>query len=136
VRTGTNGFLFREHDRPDFASRMADLAKILVASGFNAFWISVDSADADLHEINRGLPGVIQGIKKALPILHDHGLFPAANLGINRLTGGPDGPPPTIRPIRQPLTPPPSPLISARPFAVSTPLWNPSDSPRSTPAIP
>ncbi len=94
VRTGTNGFLFREHDRPDFASRMADLAKTLVASGFNAFWISVDSADTELHETNRGLPGVIQGITKALPILHDHGLFPAANLGINRLTGGPDCPPP------------------------------------------
>ncbi len=94
VRTGTNGFVFRDHDRPDFAARMADLAGTLVASGFNAFWISVDSADPDLHEKNRGLPGVIAGIKKALPILHDHGLFPAANLGINRLAGGPGGPPP------------------------------------------
>ncbi len=97
VRTGTNGYFFRDHERPDFAARMADLAKTLLTSGFNAFWISVDSADPDLHEKNRGLPGVIQGIAKALPILHDHGLFPAANLGINRLTGGHGAPAPHDR---------------------------------------
>jgi len=94
VRTGTNGFIFRDHERPDFAARMAQLAETLLTSGFNAFWISLDSAEADLHEANRGLPGVVRGIAKALPIFHAHGLFPAANLGINRHTGGRDAPPP------------------------------------------
>jgi hypothetical protein len=32
----------------------------------------------------RGLPGVISGIEKALPIFHEHGIYPSANLGINR----------------------------------------------------
>ncbi|MDQ7832891.1 MAG: radical SAM protein [Desulfovibrionaceae bacterium] len=94
VRTGTNGFFFRDHERPDFAARVAHLADTLLGSGFNAFWISLDSADADLHEANRGLPGVVRGIAKALPIFHAHGLFPAANLGINRHTGGHGAPPP------------------------------------------
>lgn len=94
VRTGTNGFIFRDHERPDFAARVAQLADTLLTSGFNAFWISLDSAEADLHEANRGLPGVVRGIAKALPIFHAHGLFPAANLGINRHTGGHDAPPP------------------------------------------
>ncbi len=94
VRTGTNGFFFRDHERPDFAARVARLADTLLGSGFNAFWISLDSADADLHEANRGLPGVVRGIAKALPIFHAHGLFPAANLGINRHTGGHGAPPP------------------------------------------
>jgi hypothetical protein len=30
-----------------------------------------------------GLNGVIKGIEKALPIFHKHGIYPAANLGIN-----------------------------------------------------
>jgi len=99
VRTGTNGFYFRDHERLDFAARVARLAETLLASGFNAFWISLDSAEADLHEANRGLPGVVEGIRKALLIFHAHGLYPAANLGINRTTGGrttngEDAPPP------------------------------------------
>jgi hypothetical protein len=36
----------------------------------------------------RGFKGVIQGIERALPIFHDHGIFPSANLGINRNMGG------------------------------------------------
>jgi hypothetical protein len=36
----------------------------------------------------RGLPGVIKGIEKALPIFHQRGIYPSANLGINRNTGG------------------------------------------------
>lgn len=94
VRTGTNGYRFREHDRPDFADRMARLADTLLEAGFNAFWISLDSADPALHEKNRGLSGVVQGIAKALPVFHARGLFPAANLGVNRATGGEGAPPP------------------------------------------
>jgi hypothetical protein len=36
----------------------------------------------------RGLKGVVKGIEKALPIFHDHGIYPGVNLGINRATGG------------------------------------------------
>jgi hypothetical protein len=36
------------------------------------------------HETMRGLPGVVKGIEKALPIFHKHGIYPSANLGINR----------------------------------------------------
>jgi hypothetical protein len=35
----------------------------------------------------RGFPGLIKGIEKGLSIFHDYGLFPAANLGINRRVG-------------------------------------------------
>jgi hypothetical protein len=35
----------------------------------------------------RGFPGVIRGIEKALPIFHSHGIYPAANLGMNRNMG-------------------------------------------------
>jgi hypothetical protein len=36
----------------------------------------------------RGFPGIVKGIEKALPVFHEHGLFPSANLGINRNLGG------------------------------------------------
>ncbi len=48
----------------------------------------IDSADPEYHEKARGLPGVIRGVEKALPIFHDHGIYPAANLGITRNIGG------------------------------------------------
>ena len=35
-----------------------------------------------------GLKGVIKGIEIALPILHKHGIYPVANLGINRNIAG------------------------------------------------
>ncbi|MGE4293615.1 MAG: radical SAM protein [Desulfovibrio sp.] len=88
IRTGTNGFLFRHSDSPDFAERIQRLADLLAGSALNNFWISLDSADPGVHERNRGLPGMVAGLRKALPIFHARGLYPAANLGINRLTGG------------------------------------------------
>lgn len=84
VRTGTNGFLFMGSESEGFESRMESLAETLARSGVRNFWISIDSADPAVHETMRGLPGVIAGIRKALPIFHRHGLFPSANLGINR----------------------------------------------------
>jgi hypothetical protein len=89
VRTGTNGFVFRGWERPDFESRMAAMADTLIEAKLHTFWVSVDSADPEAHEKNRGLPGVIKGVEKALRIFHDRGLYPSANLGINRMTGGP-----------------------------------------------
>ncbi len=88
TRTGTNGFIFMNSDKPDFNSRIRRIAEGIAASGLYTFWISIDSADSLLHETMRGLPGVIGGIDKALPIFREYGIYPSANLGINRNTGG------------------------------------------------
>jgi len=90
VRTGTNGFLFTGSERPDFEARINALAARIAATKLYTFWISIDSADPGEHERMRGLPGVIRGIEKALPIFHAHGVYPSVNLGINRNTGGRD----------------------------------------------
>lgn len=96
IRTGTNGFMFRNSHKPDFESRMHQLAETLASSGLYTFWVSVDSADIEVHERNRGLEGCIAGIEKALPIFHQYGLHPAANLGINRYMGS-FAPPPEVK---------------------------------------
>jgi len=88
IRTGTNGFIFRNHTAPDFSDRMKRTANTLLESGIRNFWISLDSCDPKIHEANRGLPGVVAGMAKALPIFHRQGLYPSVNLGINRLCGG------------------------------------------------
>lgn len=88
IRTGTNGFLFTGSEHPDFESRMNHLAERIAATKLYTFWISIDSADPEEHEKMRGLPGVIRGIEKALPVFHAHGVYPSVNLGINRHTGG------------------------------------------------
>jgi MoaA/NifB/PqqE/SkfB family radical SAM enzyme len=88
IRTGTNGFIFRGVDQPDFRDRIETLAGRLSATRLRNFWISLDSADSQIHENMRGLPGVVSGIRAALPIFHKAGLFPSANLGINRNLGG------------------------------------------------
>ena len=88
IRTGTNGFIFRNPESEDFLPRMERIASTLADTPLNTFWISVDSAAAELHEKNRGFAGIVEGIRKALPIFHTHGLYPSANLGINRYTGG------------------------------------------------
>ena len=88
TRTGTNGYLFANHERLDYRDRVTKIAEQLAESGLYTFWISIDSADPVVHEDMRGLPGVIQGIEKALPIFHAHGIYPSANLGINKNVGG------------------------------------------------
>ena len=88
VRTGTNGFMFQRHEAPDFSDRMRRTADELLESGIRNFWVSLDSCDPDIHESNRGLPGVVRGMAKALPVFHQVGLYPSVNLGINRLCGG------------------------------------------------
>jgi uncharacterized Fe-S cluster-containing radical SAM superfamily protein len=89
IRTGTNGFVFRSPDNPDFPDRIHRLAETLAATPLRNFWISIDSADPATHEKMRGFPGVLRGIERALPIFHRYGLFPSANLGINRNLDGP-----------------------------------------------
>lgn len=88
IRTGTNGFIFQRHEAADFTDRMRRTADELLESGIRNFWISLDSSDPEIHEANRGLPGVVRGMAKALPVFHRCGLYPSVNLGINRLCGG------------------------------------------------
>lgn len=88
IRTGTNGYVFRHPERPDFDDRINRLAAKLAATPVRNFWISIDSADPAIHEKMRGFDGVIAGIARALPLFHAHGLYPSANLGINRNLGG------------------------------------------------
>ncbi len=80
LRTGTNGYMLVDAEM----EQITHFAKRLAATKVRNFWISLDSADTKTHETMRGLPGVTDGIKKALPIFHAHGIYPAANLGINR----------------------------------------------------
>lgn len=87
LRTGTNGFFLRHAERPGFEQKVAEVAGRLAESGVRNVWISIDSADPAVHERMRGLPGVIDGITRALPIFEAHGLWPTANLGVNRNVG-------------------------------------------------
>ena len=88
IRTGTNGFGFRSPGKPDFEGRVNRLAEALAGTPLRNFWISIDSADPATHEKMRGFKDVLRGIERALPILHAHGIYPTANLGINRNMGG------------------------------------------------
>lgn len=94
TRTGTNGFIFMNPDNHDYEERITKIASALTKSSLYTFWISIDSYCPDTHENMRGLPKVISGIKRALPIFHKHGIYPSVNLGINRNMGG--SPPPSI----------------------------------------
>jgi uncharacterized Fe-S cluster-containing radical SAM superfamily protein len=88
IRTGTNGFLFRNSDQAGYLDSIKSLAEKLAATSLYTFWISLDSAEPADHEAMRGLTNVVKGIELALPVFHDHGIYPAVNLGINRATGG------------------------------------------------
>lgn len=84
IRTGTNGFMFQNAGKPGFVEKMREFAKSLKKSGLYTFWISLDTWDILEHEKNRGLDGVIDGIRTALLVFREEGIFPSANLGINR----------------------------------------------------
>lgn len=88
IRTGTNGFLFLNSDKPRWESRLRRVVDRLASTPLRNLWFSIDSADAKRHESMRGLRGVVAGMEKALPIFHSHGIYPSANLGINRFAGG------------------------------------------------
>jgi MoaA/NifB/PqqE/SkfB family radical SAM enzyme len=88
IRTGTNGFIFRDPERAHFMYRIKKVAESLAKTPLRNFWISIDSAVPAIHEAMRGFPGVVKGIEKALPVFHECGIFPSANLGINRNVGG------------------------------------------------
>ncbi|MBN2311620.1 MAG: radical SAM protein [Candidatus Hydrogenedentes bacterium] len=88
IRTGTNAFFLRNADEAGWEARVRGLAEALAATRLYTLWISIDSCDAAVHEEMRGLDGVVRGIERALPIFHECGIYPAANLGINRNTPG------------------------------------------------
>ncbi len=88
IRTGTNGYFLCGSDKPDWEKKVANLADKLADSPLYTLWFSLDSSDSVTHEKMRGLEGVVRGMEKALPIFHERGIFPSANLGINRNTGG------------------------------------------------
>jgi hypothetical protein len=88
IRTGTNGYIFAHPESPRFMSRVYILAERLAGTPLRNLWFSIDSAVPEVHESMRGFPGVIRGMEKALPVFHEHMLFPSANLGINRNLGG------------------------------------------------
>jgi MoaA/NifB/PqqE/SkfB family radical SAM enzyme len=88
IRTGTNGYMFRNSDSADFNERMSRLADKLAATPLRNIWVSIDSSDVATHEQMRQLPGVVRGIEKALPIFAERGLHLSANLGINRNLAG------------------------------------------------
>lgn len=88
IRTGTNGFAFCGKTPEERRQRITDVARRLANTPLRNFWISVDSAIPTVHEGMRGLQGVVEGIREAVPILHEHGIYPAANLGINRNLNG------------------------------------------------
>jgi MoaA/NifB/PqqE/SkfB family radical SAM enzyme len=84
IRTGTNGYLFRQPSDFNFHSRIARIADRFAATPLRNLWISVDSAVPEIHERMRGFPDIMQGIEKALPIFYERGIYPSANVGINR----------------------------------------------------
>lgn len=88
IRTGTNGFIFTGSDKADFNDKIKRLADKLAATPIRNIWVSIDSSDPQVHEQMRGLPGVIRGIEKALPIFAERGIYLSANLGINRNFAG------------------------------------------------
>lgn len=88
IRTGTNGFMFQGHEKKGFLDRVRRMAETLSRTPIRNFWISIDSAEPSVHERMRGFGGVIAGIEKALPVFHAAGIYPSANIGINRNMGG------------------------------------------------
>jgi MoaA/NifB/PqqE/SkfB family radical SAM enzyme len=93
MRSGTNGYMFVHEGKAAGTEAVGRFAEALAATGIRNFWISLDSADTETHEAMRGLPGVMAGIRAALPLFHARGLYPAVNLGINRNVAGPPIPP-------------------------------------------
>ena len=71
-----------QEPRRRFSARISRLAEALPPRTYT-FWIR-SLPDPELHESMRGLPDVMKGIERALPIFHDHGIFPSANLGITK----------------------------------------------------
>jgi len=88
IRTGTNAFQLWQARGLNFDVEVRRIAERLAATPLRNLWISLDSAVPEVHEEMRGFPGVVDAIERALPIFHEAGIYPSANLGINRNVGG------------------------------------------------
>ena len=88
IRTGTNGFFFAGKNQGRLTARVERVADALAATPLRNLWVSLDSSDPATHEKMRGFPGLVEGIAKNLHHFHNRGIYPAANMGINRNTGG------------------------------------------------
>ena len=88
VRTGSNGFFLRHSDKPEWERRVRRIIERLAETDIYTLWFSLDSAVPEVHEEMRGLEGVVRGMERALPMFHEAGIYPSANLGINRNVGG------------------------------------------------
>lgn len=88
VRTGTNGYLFARPESPGHDDKIRQVVNALAQTKLRNLWISLDSFVPAVHDQLRGFSGLIEGLEKALPIFHEHGIYPSANLGINRYIAG------------------------------------------------
>lgn len=88
IRTGTNGYFLANSRKPGFKNRVGRIARQLSKTRVRNFWISLDSCDASVHDRMRGFDDIFEGVYKALPVFEDAGIYPSANLGINRNLGG------------------------------------------------
>jgi MoaA/NifB/PqqE/SkfB family radical SAM enzyme len=74
VMVVTNGGLLK----PEKIAEMAD-------AGLSSLIISVDAASPEIHERNRGLPGVCERIRQAVSMLHGLGMHATASVTMSRL---------------------------------------------------
>jgi MoaA/NifB/PqqE/SkfB family radical SAM enzyme len=70
----TNAGLLKPH-------RIRELAE----AGLSSFIISIDAANAETHERNRGLPGVCERIREANAVIDELGLHSTASVTMSRL---------------------------------------------------
>jgi formyltetrahydrofolate-dependent phosphoribosylglycinamide formyltransferase len=70
----SNGGLLKPHKLREY-----------VAAGLSSFVISIDAASAELHENNRGLPGVCDKIREANKEIAELGLIATASVTLSRL---------------------------------------------------
>jgi MoaA/NifB/PqqE/SkfB family radical SAM enzyme len=70
----SNGGLFKPHKLREY-----------IAAGLSSFVISIDAASAEVHEENRGLPGVCDKIREANKIISELGLIATASVTLSRL---------------------------------------------------
>jgi MoaA/NifB/PqqE/SkfB family radical SAM enzyme len=57
----------------------------LVDAGVSSFILSIDAADRERHEVNRGLPGVCERIREANRLLSELGVHATASVTMSRL---------------------------------------------------
>ncbi len=88
IRTGTNAFFLARPLQNGFEVRIRRIIDALAKTSLRNFWISIDSCDPVIHEEMRGFKDVAKGIEFSLPLFHEAGLYPAANMGINRNMAG------------------------------------------------